>query len=89
MSAMEVTSILRDLLLTGLVLALPSVAASLLVGMVISILQAVTSVQEQTLSFAPRIVAVAVVLMATLPWSLRMASSFTMRMFYHLLEAVQ
>lgn len=89
MSSLEVTAILRDLLLTALVLTLPSVAASLLVGTVISILQAVTSIQEQTLSFAPRIVAVAVVMMATLPWSLRMATGFSSRMVYRLLEAVQ
>jgi flagellar biosynthetic protein FliQ len=86
---MEVAAILRDLLLTALVLTLPSVAASLLVGGVISVLQTITSIQEQTLSFAPRIIAVAVVLIFTLPWSLQMAMNFTSRMVFHMLEAVQ
>jgi flagellar biosynthetic protein FliQ len=89
MDVMQISVILRDLLLTGLVLTLPSVAASLLIGTVISILQTVTSIQEQTLSFAPRIIGVAVVMMVTLPWSLRMAMGFTSRMIYHMLEAVQ
>ncbi|WP_437226265.1 flagellar biosynthetic protein FliQ [Planctomicrobium sp. SH661] len=89
MDVMQTASILRDLLLTALVLTLPSVAASLLIGGVISVLQTVTSIQEQTLSFAPRIIGVAVVMMVTLPWSLKMAMGFTSRMIYHMLEAVQ
>lgn len=89
MSILEIAVILRDLLLTALVLTLPSVAASLLVGTVISIAQTVTSVQEQTLSFAPRIIAVAIVMMLTLPWSLKMATGFTSRMMFHMLEAVK
>lgn len=89
MDVMQISVILRDLLLTGLVLTLPSVAASLLIGTVISVIQTVTSVQEQTLSFAPRIIGVAIVMMVTLPWSLKMAMGFASRMFYHMLEAVQ
>lgn len=89
MDVMQISVILRDLLLTGLVLTLPSVAASLLIGTVISVIQTVTSLQEQTLSFAPRIIGVAIVMMVTLPWSLKMAMGFTSRMFYHMLEAVQ
>jgi len=86
---MHISAILRDLLLTALVLTLPSVATSLLIGGVISVLQTITSVQEQTLSFAPRIIGVAVVMMVTLPWSLKMAMGFTSRMIYHMLKAVQ
>jgi len=89
MDIMHIASILRDLLLTALVLCLPSVAASLLIGGMISVLQTVTSIQEQTLSFAPRIIGVAIVMMVTLPWSLKMAMGFTSRMIYHMLEAVQ
>jgi flagellar biosynthetic protein FliQ len=89
MNALEVATIMRDLLLTALVLTLPSVAASLLVGGVISILQTVTSIQEQTLSFAPRIIAVALVMIVTLPWSLKMAMGFTSRIMFHMLETMQ
>jgi len=80
MDSTQVVQIGRDLLLTALVLSLPTVAASLIVGLCISILQTITSVQEQTLSFAPRIIAVGAVLILTLPWTIRVASSFTLRM---------
>ena len=89
MTAMDITVIVRDLLLTTLVLTLPAVLTSLLVGGAISLLQTVTSIQEQTLSFAPRIITVALVTMVTLPWSLKMATGFTSRMIYHMLEVVQ
>jgi len=81
METSQIVQIGRDLLLTALVLSLPTIAASLIVGLCISILQTITSVQEQTLSFAPRIIAVGTVLIVTLPWTIRVASGFTMRMF--------
>jgi flagellar biosynthesis protein FliQ len=87
MDTTQVTQIGRDLLLTALLLSLPTVAISLIVGLVISILQTITSVQEQTLSFAPRILAVGVVLVISLPWTLRVATGFTIRMVQMLVEA--
>lgn len=89
MDSSQLTSIGRDLLLTAALLSLPAIAVSLLVGLLISVFQAVTSLQEQTLSFAPRILAVAATLIALLPWSLQVASSFTLRMFAHLVGAAQ
>jgi flagellar biosynthesis protein FliQ len=80
MDTAQVVQIGRDLLLTSLVLSLPTIAASLIVGLCISILQTVTSVQEQTLTFAPRIIAVGAVLIVTLPWTIRVAVGFTTRM---------
>jgi flagellar biosynthetic protein FliQ len=87
MEPSQVTQIGRDLLLTALLLSLPAVAISLVVGLAISILQTITSVQEQTLSFAPRIMAVGVVLVLSLPWTLRVATGFTMRMVQMVVEA--
>ena len=52
----------------ALLLSAPVVVVSLVVGLLISIGQTVTSIQEQTLAFAPRIVAVAFVLMALANW---------------------
>ena len=89
MDSLQIVTLSRDLLMTALLLSFPAVAISLIVGTVISILQTVTSIQEQTLSFAPRIVAVALVMMASLPWSLKVATSFTSRVIGHMLEAVQ
>lgn len=87
MEPAEVIQIASDLLMTVVILSLPAVLASLSVGIVISVLQTMTSVQEQTLTFAPRILAVAVVLILSMPWTLKLASNFTMRMMTHLVEA--
>lgn len=71
----------REMLYTALLLSLPTVVASLAIGLAVSIFQTVTSIQEQTLSFAPRIVAVGVVMAVTLPWSLHVLTTFTHRLF--------
>lgn len=89
MSPAEVAEIGRDLLTTAILLALPAVAVSLGVGLLISLFQTVTSIQEQTMTFAPRILAVAVVMIATLPWMIRVATAFTFRMMHHFLQAAQ
>ena len=54
----EAIAIGQELMLAALILVSPVVAVSLVVGLFISIGQTITSIQEQTLSFAPRIVAV-------------------------------
>ena len=89
MTTTEILAIGRDLLATALLLSLPAVGASLLIGLLISILQTVTSIQEQTLSFAPRLLAVGLVTLATLPWALQTANGFTLRMFSRLVEAAR
>ena len=80
MSMEQVIEIGRDLLYTALLLALPALAVSLVVGLIISILQAITSLQEQTLSFVPRLLAVGLVLVLAMPWTMQVAVHFTMRM---------
>lgn len=89
MEFLDVLSMGREVLLTALLLSLPAVGASLIVGVLISMLQAATSIQEQTLSFAPRIVAVALVMLLTLPWTLRLLCEFSLRMVGHMLEVSQ
>lgn len=80
MTVAMVIQIGRDLLITAMLLAAPSLIVSLIVGVLVSIFQAVTSINEQTLTFVPRIVAVSVTLIVTLPWSLRVLLAFTQRM---------
>ena len=86
MGTLEVVSIARDFFWTGLLLVGPAVAVSLLVGLVISIFQTVTSIQEQTLTFAPRIIAVAAIICITLPWSLSLLVAFTGRLMNRIIE---
>lgn len=79
----------QDLLITTLMLSGPSIIVSLVVGLAISLMQTVTSIQEQTLSFAPRIVAVGLIMLLTLPWTLEQSSAFTMRMMERMLQVTQ
>lgn len=58
----------QEALLLALVLSLPALAASLLVGLVVSFLQAVTQIQDTALSFVPKILAVAVALTVSAGW---------------------
>ncbi len=69
MSAADLTlEAARQGLVLAVVLSLPFVGVALVVGLVVSVLQAATQVQEQTLSFAPKLAAVALMLVVLGPW---------------------
>jgi flagellar biosynthesis protein FliQ len=89
MDTLNVVEIGQDFLITAMWLSGPAIIVSLVVGLLISLAQTVTSVQEQTLSFAPRIVAVGAVMLLMLPWMLQQSSAFTMRMMERLLQVTQ
>jgi len=72
-----------------LLLALPILGVSLAVGLVISILQATTQVQEQSLTFVPKIIAVFVTLAVTAPWLLKLMLGFTSRLYARLPAVIQ
>ncbi len=89
MTAPLVVQIGRELLFTAMILALPTVLVSLSVGLLVSIFQTITSIQEQTLSFAPRILAVGVVMVFTMPWTLQVLTNFAARMFWLISETTR
>lgn len=62
---------------TVILVSLPSVGVGLLVGFLISLFQAVTQIQEQTLTFVPKVVAVMLTIAFTSPWIISMMVSFT------------
>jgi len=68
---------LRMLITTSLLVTFPVLLAAILVGVVVSLIQAVTSIQEQTLSFAPKLVAVGAVIVIGAPWMIRQLMEFT------------
>lgn len=80
MTINEAIAIGRDLFYTTLLLALPALLVSLVTGLVISILQTITSIQEQTLTFTPRLIGVGLAIIFTMAWSIQVAVYFTMRM---------
>lgn len=67
-----------------LLLSAPILAAGLIVGLLVSILQAVTSIQEATLAFVPKIVVVFVALILFLPWMMKTMLSFTTSLLINL-----
>lgn len=86
MNQSDVVELTHQLLITSFLLVAPAVAVSLVVGLLVSIFQTVTSIQEQTLSFAPRILAVGIVIAVTLPWSLQIAITFTQQILMQMTE---
>ena len=89
MAPETIMSIARDTLLTALLLAAPPLGIGLLVGLAISIFQAVTQIQEQTLTFVPKIVAIFLTLLIFGPWMLNILNSFTIRILGNLTQIVQ
>ena len=70
MNPASAIDLLREALQLGLLVAAPMLAVSLLVGLVVGVLQTVTQVQEQTLSFVPKLVAMTLAAILMLPWSI-------------------
>ena len=64
-----------------LLLAAPLLIASLIIGLLISIFQAVTSINEATLAFAPKIIAVMVAMIIFFPWMMTYMSDFTREIY--------
>ena len=73
----QVLDIARDAIYTIIVASAPVVLVSLIVGLVISIFQTVTSIQEQTLTFVPKILAVFATVMIGGSWMLNLVVKFT------------
>ncbi len=84
MSSETVIAIARESLTVALFLALPPLGIGLLIGLIISVLQAITQVQEQTLTFVPKIIAVFVALLVFGPWMLNILTSFAVNIFANL-----
>lgn len=71
-------------LITALLVAAPILGVVLLLGLVVSLLQAVTGLQEPTLSFVPKLLAVAAVLFLLGPWMLAQLTGFAAELVTHL-----
>ena len=77
----EITALMRGGILETLLLAAPLLLTALVVGLGVSILQATTSIQEQTLTFVPKIVAILLVLALLGGWMLASLGDYTVRLF--------
>ena len=66
----------RKALLVALELSAPVLAVGMLVGLIVSVVQAATQIQDQTVSFVPKILAIATALFFLLPWLLQVATGY-------------
>ncbi len=83
---LRLVDIARELLLTTLMVAGPVLIVGLLVGVSVSLFQALTSVQEQTMSLVPKMLAVMIVTLVLLAPALRLLSDFTTRILGRMVE---
>ncbi|MCA9729073.1 MAG: flagellar biosynthesis protein FliQ [Candidatus Eisenbacteria bacterium] len=81
MSTNEAISLFQNALLLSLLLAAPMLLFGLVAGLAISVFQAVTQIQEMTLSFVPKVLAVVLSLFLFLPWMLGKLIQFTTHVF--------
>jgi len=79
-----VVGIMAEAIKVTLLVSAPVLIVGLVVGVAISLFQAVTQIQEMTLVFVPKIVAVMVVLIAALPWMLSLLMTFTHNLFVNI-----
>ncbi len=77
----QASDVVREALTVMLLLSTPILAAGLAIGLVVSVLQAVTQIQEQTLSFVPKILGMGVVTIVITPWVATVILEFSKRMF--------
>ncbi|HIE69488.1 MAG TPA: hypothetical protein EYP98_04630 [Planctomycetes bacterium] len=82
---LQVTDLARDLLLTTIIIAGPILVIGLVVGVAVSLFQALTSVQEQTMSLVPKMLAVMFMTLLLLAPALQLMSDFTTRIFQQLI----
>ena len=88
MNIEQSVEILRQLVSTALLIISPILIVSMTVGLAVSLFQSVTSIQEATLTFVPKLVAISLVLVAAAPWMLRMLMQFTISFFLKIPEMV-
>lgn len=81
MNQSVVIDIAQEAIKVVLMISAPILGLSLIVGLIVSIVQATTQIQESTLSFIPKIVTVALTLIIFGPWMMNIMYEFTVRLF--------
>jgi flagellar biosynthetic protein FliQ len=74
----------RTTLLTALMIVAPALIVGMVVGLLVSFFQTITSLQEQTLAIVPKMLAVVATLMLLMPWILGTLREFTVTLFHQL-----
>ena len=84
-----VVGIVRQAIETAMAVSLPMLLAGMIAGVLVSIFQTVTSIQDNVLAFIPRAVAIFAVFALTFPWMLRVISGFSIDLIRRLPEFIR
>jgi flagellar biosynthetic protein FliQ len=89
MSEALVVGVVRQALETAILVSLPMLLAGLLAGVLVSLFQTVTSIQDNVLAFIPRAAAIFAVFALTFPWVLRVVTGFSSELIRRLPEYIR
>ena len=81
MNELIIAQIGKEALKTALLVAGPALIVSLVVGLMVSVFQVVTSLQDQTIAFVPKVIMVLLVVAISFPWMIQVMVRFTTHMF--------
>jgi flagellar biosynthesis protein FliQ len=81
MNDAQVTTLMQSALTTLMWIVAPMLGVAVVTGVVVSLIQTLTSIQDQTFSFAPRVIAMFVIFLVTFPWVLQVLITFTSSLF--------
>lgn len=81
MEAVDIINVVRDGIKVLMLISAPMMATALVVGLSVSLLQALTQVQEMTLTFVPKITAMLIVMMLAFPYMLQVLQDYTDELF--------
>ncbi|MCP4133258.1 MAG: flagellar biosynthesis protein FliQ [bacterium] len=88
MTDLLIIKVLRESLMTVLVVSAPILGVGMFVGLIVSIIQTTTSIQEQTLTFVPKIISIFAAIMIFAPWIMRTLINYTNNIFA-LIESIK
>ncbi len=89
MNAAFATDLLKTMMMEAVTLATPILVTAMVIGLAVSLFQSVTSIQEQTLTFVPKALALVALLIVLMPWMLRSLMEFAAAMIGKMPQMVQ
>jgi flagellar biosynthetic protein FliQ len=81
--------LLKNMMLQALTLSAPFLLTAMVIGLAVSLFQAVTSIHEQTLTFVPKALAIVGIMLLMLPWMVRSSVEFTTAVIQKIPQMVQ
>jgi flagellar biosynthesis protein FliQ len=81
MTVDQAIDLLKQAMMMALIIVGPILVIGMVIGLIISVVQAITQIQEQTLSFVPKLFAMAIAVMIVMPWMFQRLIEYTRHLF--------